>query len=140
MLKDENIGFLIGRVRRGLRREFDNKFTHKDITPAQYDLISRLWRKDGLYMTELSKGIYKDGPTVTGLVDRLEKKKLLVRKKDNKDRRAIRIFLTKKGKDLKGELSKLADEILKKAIRDIAPHEMDKLKILLNTIGTNLEK
>ena len=140
MLEKENIAFLVAKVRRALRREFDSKFKKSGITPPQFDLLSRLWENDGLFITKLSKGIYKDGPTVTGLVDRLEKRKLIVRKRNEKDRRAIQIFLTEKGKSLKKELLPLAEGILKKATFKITPAEVDHLKILLEKIRKNLER
>ena len=140
MLEEENIAFLIAKVRRALRREFDKKFKKAGITPPQFDLLSRLWEKDGLYITKLSKGVYKDGPTVTGLVDRLEKRELITRKRDEKDRRAIRIFLTEKGKALEKDLPLLAEEILIKATRKIIPAEVGILKILLGKIWQNLER
>ena len=140
MLEEENIAFIISKVRRALKREFDNKFKKVGITPPQFDLLCRLWEKDGLFMTKLSKGIYKDGPTVTGLVDRLGKKRLVARKRDEKDRRAIRIFLTGKGKALKEKLPLLAEQILERATGKIPPAEVDSLKILLGKILKNLEE
>ncbi len=140
MLKDENIAFLIGKVRRGLRREFDSRFKQVGITPAQYDLLSRLWEKNGLLMTELSNKVYKDGPTVTGLVDRLEKKKLLLRRKDEKDRRAIRIFLTEQGKNYEKALPKLVEKILEKAVSRFTHAEVNSLKNSLWKIWQNLEQ
>ena len=57
-------------------------------------------RKDNPIITVLAKELSISHPTMTYLVDYLENKHFVLRRRDDKDRRAIRISLTKKGKDL----------------------------------------
>ncbi|SYZ72031.1 hypothetical protein TRIP_C20146 [Candidatus Zixiibacteriota bacterium] len=52
----------------------------------------------GISMGELSERMYLHISTSTGVIDRLEKKNLLLRKRSHADRRVIRLFITSKGR------------------------------------------
>lgn len=52
------------------------------------------------YMRDVAKNFHVTPPAATLLIDNLVKEKLLVRLVDSKDRRSVRVTLTKKGKDL----------------------------------------
>ncbi len=136
---EDNVGFLIAVVRRAMKREFDAKFKRYGITPPQFDLLYRLWTEDGLLLSELARRTYKDNPTISGLIDRLEKKQLIKRKRDENDHRAIKVSLTKKGKGLEGTLIRLVKEIVDKALKGLIPFEVENLKRLLLKVWMNLE-
>jgi DNA-binding MarR family transcriptional regulator len=53
-----------------------------------------------LSLGELSKGMYLHPSTISGVVDRLEKKRYVVRDRTEKDRRVVKVRLTPKGKML----------------------------------------
>lgn len=67
-------------------------------TLARFDLMAQLERhSDGLRMSDLSKSLMVTGGNVTGIVDQLEREKLVVRVLDRSDRRAVRVKLTSPG-------------------------------------------
>ena len=68
------------------------------ITLARFDLMAQLERhSNGLRMSELSRSLMVTGGNVTGIVDQLEREKLVARVLDRNDRRAIRVKLTGAG-------------------------------------------
>lgn len=62
-------------------------------------------RKDNPIITVLAKELSISHPTMTYLVDYLENKHFLLRRRDDKDRRSIRICLTKNGRELTKNIS-----------------------------------
>jgi DNA-binding MarR family transcriptional regulator len=67
-------------------------------TLAQFDLMSQLYRQpDGIRMGELSQRLMVTSGNVTGLVDRLIRKKFVERKPSGTDRRILFVTLTPLG-------------------------------------------
>jgi DNA-binding MarR family transcriptional regulator len=77
--------------------EVSNKF---GITGPQLWALKTISQSESLSLSELSKTMYSHPSTITGVVDRLEKKGYVVRSRDKKDRRVISVRLTPKGKRL----------------------------------------
>ena len=77
-----------------------------DITPEQYFILYKLFIKDGVPQVQLADSAFGDFPNMTRILDGLEKKKLIRRQKDPKDRRKYLILLTEKGRSSMNELKK----------------------------------
>jgi DNA-binding MarR family transcriptional regulator len=77
--------------------EVSNKF---GITGPQLWALKTISQSESLSLSELSETMYLHPSTITGVVDRLEKKGFVVRVRDKKDRRVISVRLTPKGKRL----------------------------------------
>ena len=75
-----------------------------DVTPEQWVVLFRLYEREGLTQSELGDRTVKDKTTVTRILDRLEKKGLLYRRRDTRDRRSQRIYLTESGTSVLGAL------------------------------------
>lgn len=70
------------------------------ITPGQMTVLYALYKGDGIPITELSKKVFLDNSTLTGLLDRLEKQNLVVRTATAEDRRCYYIYLTAKAREI----------------------------------------
>src|SRR4051794_27909571 len=103
-MEDQSFAFWIGRIRRGLRREFEARAEALDITAPQFLLLSELWGRDGTAASALAREVCITAGAVTGLLDRLEAKELLRRERDPADRRALRVWLTPAGRALREPL------------------------------------
>ncbi len=74
---------------------------HFDTTLPRFDVLSALYRNDhGLKMSELSRMLMVSNGNVTGIVDRLSGDGLMLRETVDGDRRAHRVRLTRKGRDV----------------------------------------
>lgn len=82
------------------------------ITPAQFDLMQKIYFTGPKTMTELSVNLGIAKSTTTGLVSRLEKDGFLERVKSVDDKRVTRVSLTDKGK-------KVIDEVIVERIQFI---------------------
>ena len=70
------------------------------LTLPQWVLMSALWRRDGLLVSELSTFSGNLLPATSRIVARMEDAGLVERRPDAQDRRAVRVYLTNKGKAL----------------------------------------
>ena len=71
-----------------------------DLTPVQYAALVEVSNEPGLDQATLAGRIAFDRATTTGVIDRLEKKGLLLREVNGADRRARVLRLTEAGRDL----------------------------------------
>lgn len=70
------------------------------VTEPQLSCLLALNEADSLYPSQLSKCMFVRPSTITGILDRLERKELVRRVRSSQDRRIITIELTEKGRDL----------------------------------------
>lgn len=84
------------------------------LTLPQFDVLAELARADagGFTFVELSRLLLVTSGNLTGIVDRLEQQKLVVRRPDARDRRVIRVALSDKGR-------RVTDEVLPAHAADI---------------------
>ena len=72
--------------------------TRYGITGPQLTVLKELSAHNGISVSELTKAIHLSQATVTGILDRLEKPKLIQRQRSDRDKRFVQIWLTEKGK------------------------------------------
>ena len=68
-----------------------------EVTPIQVMLLFFLQKNDGSSLTQISQGLMLENPTVTGLIDRLEKLGYVKRSDHPNDRRVYLVHITDKG-------------------------------------------
>lgn len=136
---DDSLGFIVNRTNTKLKNELLRQFKPYDVTPEQWAVLNRLWERDGTTPKEISEKTFKDLPNTARILEKLLRKKLVVRQPDPADRRSSRVFLTDRGRSLKGVLVPIAQDVLDRATRDIGADSVKELKQLLNKIYSNLD-
>ena len=91
------IFFQLSRVSRSGIRYWNKKVVKFGVTPSQGLLLNFLSEKDQVTSKYLGEKMEFDSATITGLIDRLVKVKLIERRDNPDDRRAILVCLTEKG-------------------------------------------
>lgn len=138
---DNAVGYAIGhvftRLKIGLRRTFGA--SGFDLTPEQWVVLYRLFETQGLTQCGLGERTVKDKTTITRILDRLQKKKLLERRRDTQDRRSQRIFLTAEGERVVRELIPLVRRFAAEAFADVPPEDRESLRRILTNIETRLD-
>ncbi len=107
---DSSLGFLMTRAARGMKRVLDAKLAKHNLTSTQYIVLARLWAGDGISISELCDRLSLDNPTLTGIVDRMERDGSLERRRDGDDRRVVNVYLTEKGRNLQQAVGSFAEE------------------------------
>ena len=131
---------LNGKVSTAINRKLYRNFRLNgiDISPEQWTILLSLWEKDGVTQQELCNATFKDKPSMTRLIDNMERQHLVVRISDKRDRRTNLIHLTKTGRELEKQAFVIANQTLKEAL-DGVPLEDLKIgqevlrKIFMNT-------
>ena len=84
-----DIGFLIHRASRLLQVELQKALEPYDLTREQWPVLAMLWDEEGVSQNKIGAYLCKDQPTITRIIDRLEKKRLVKRVTNTRDRRAL---------------------------------------------------
>ncbi len=95
---DDSSSWLLTYAGRLAVRQFAARLQPYAITPPQWGALLRLEQKDGQSLSEIGAQALFDGPTMTGIVDRLEANGLVERRRDSTDRRVINLYLTDQGR------------------------------------------
>ena len=139
---EECMSYIMGRTVQSIKnlifREF--KAQNLNITPEQWAIMSYLHKEDGLYQKQIADFLFKDKPTVTRILDLLEKRNLIIRISDEKDRRKFKIYLTQDGKDTVKLLLPIAQEVQLKIRANLSLEEIETMKSILNKIYLNAAK
>jgi len=91
---DSNFAFEVAETALVLRRDFERRAVELGVTRAQWRVLARLSRRDGLRQVELAEALDVEPITLCRMIDRLEEAGLVERRRDGADRRAWRIHLT----------------------------------------------
>jgi DNA-binding MarR family transcriptional regulator len=135
---DESLGWMLNNAARLTQRRFSTKLAPHGITPPQWGVLVALWEQDGLSLSELAQRSFFDGPTMTGIVDRLEHSGLVERRRDSQDRRVISVYLTDQGRRLEQILPPLSDETNREAVAGLSEPEKRQFIETLRRIIRNL--
>ena len=119
---------LNGKVSAAINRKLSRNFRlgGLEITPEQWTVLIFLWEKDGVTQQELCNATFKDKPSMTRLIDNMERQHLVVRISDKNDRRINKIHLTKTGKSIENKARQIANTTLKEALEGVS---IDNLQI-----------
>jgi DNA-binding MarR family transcriptional regulator len=109
------------------------------ITLPRFDLMAQLERHpDGLRMGELSKRMMVTGGNVTGIVDQLEKERLVERVADPQDKRAFVVRLTKAGRRAFAEMAAVHEGWVAELFAGIPSTDKATMIALLDTMKQQL--
>ncbi|MBT1075441.1 MarR family winged helix-turn-helix transcriptional regulator [Geobacter grbiciae] len=131
---ENSIGFLLAKVYQRGFGLFKEQLDSYGLTPKQFSLLAFLWIEDNLSQTSLSHKTQVDRTTIGGLIDRLEKLGLVKRLPTPDDRRAYRICLTEKGRNLETELCAIAVQVTEKFLSPLTAEERTALRATLKKL------
>lgn len=139
---DEIVNYLVYRSARILRYKFqkDMQAVGLDMTQEQYFILFKLWRKDGPYQTELADNLFGDSPNITRILDGMERKKMVKRRRDSEDRRKFRVFLADEGYRIHRLYLKHAHKSRLKDYGGLNDNDLLELRRILSRIEKNIVK
>jgi DNA-binding MarR family transcriptional regulator len=111
-----------------------------DITPEQWFLLFRLWERDGQSQTELTDPSLRDRPNVTRLLDGLEKTRLIVRRRDERDRRRFRIELTPTARRAVDQIRPILANERREVFAGMSSSDVHRLTQDLQQVEANLQR
>src|SRR5262245_21314710 len=121
VLLAKHLCFLMDVATRKITKFYNRRLRRFGITYNHLFILTCLWEQDGVNVKDLSNQLVLDSSSLTGHLDRLEKRCLVHRQDDPEDRRAVRVFLTDQGWSLKDQLEPIGLE-LKETLQKGVPH------------------
>ena len=139
--KGELYSFVTGKASTAIARRLQKKFNNANlnITIEQWSVLYHLWKQDGISQQELCNATFRDKPSITRLVDNLEKLDLVKRVASDSDRRINKIFVTKHSMKLQVQTMELAEETLNEALESVPPEKIEVCKEVLQVVYDNLK-
>jgi DNA-binding MarR family transcriptional regulator len=112
----------------------------EDLSAEQYNVL-RILRgaQDGLACGEIANRMITRAPDITRLVDRLEKRGLVYRQREAKDRRTVMTSIAPAGRDLLARLDAPVQEAHRKQLGHLGRERLKALAELLNECRAGLE-
>jgi MarR family transcriptional regulator, transcriptional regulator for hemolysin len=123
-----------------LRTYADHKASQFGITRAQWVVLVRLDRFEGIKQSELAEMLDLQPITLTRLLDRLCDNGLIERRADPSDRRAKRLHLTPAARPLLERLGDLGDELMGTALAGVQREAIEKMVDQLAIVKENLRQ
>ena len=103
----------------------------KGLVPSHGDILAVLYKYEKLTMKEIAYKIHKTKPTVTVLIDKLEKFGFVKREASSSDNRCTFIVLTSKGKEFKPIFENISSELNKMLHKNLSQEEINLLEKIL---------
>ena len=139
--KGELYSFITGKASIAIARRLQKKFNASglNLTIEQWSVLYHLWKEDGKSQQELCNATLRDKPSITRLVDNLEKLGLVKRVASESDRRINKVYLTKQAQKLQDETMLLAEETLNEALDGVPAEQVNLCKEVLQKVYDNLK-
>jgi MarR family transcriptional regulator for hemolysin len=134
----DRLGFLVHDSARLLRKRFEVKGAAFGLSAAQWRLLVRLVKEEGVAQARLAELLEIEPISVSRLLDRMEEGGWVERRPDASDRRVRMIFPTDKSREAFAAIKSVAGEVYDVALAGLSADERQTLVKALNTMITNL--
>ena len=111
-----------------------------NISISQFYVLLAVFHDNGCKMRALAEEMSLTPATITGLVDRLERRGLVRRQHDKQDRRAIIVWLAEKGREFMLDFEKKKNEYLATVLKKVSPEIREKLVHSLRALEHAIEE
>ena len=138
--RSELYSFITGKARTAIARRLQKNFKQAgiEITIEQWSVLYHLWKEDGQSQQQLCDATFRDKPSITRLVDNLEKLGLVNRTANKNDRRINKICLTPEAEKLQVQTMEVANQTLNEALQGVTNGQVEIAKEVLQKVYENL--
>ena len=137
---ERDLAFLLSDAARLLRTCADQEARRFGMTRAQWGVLFRLQRNEGLKQSELADLLEVQPITLTRLIDRLCDNGLIERRSDPNDRRAKRLFLTPAAKPVLEKVTAAAETMMARVLEGFDPAAREAMRASLTIMKSNLRR
>lgn len=135
---DENIGRMLFETTQNIKNWAEKLFTPFDITGEQFHLLKSVSMEVGIPQRSLCDQVMKTPANLTRILDRMEKKGLVIRRDNPEDRRSSLVFRTEVGEKVTTEVSSVLVPVEKRIKSGIDKEDLEVFIQVLHKINQNL--
>jgi len=138
--KSELYSFITGKASTAIARRLQKNFKLAgiEITIEQWSVLYHLWKEDGQSQQQLCDATFRDKPSITRLVDNLEKLGLVKRTANKNDRRINKICITPEAEKMQVQTMEVANQTLNEALHGVTNGQVEIAKEVLQKVYENL--
>ena len=129
------INYLLTTAQHEVFQTFSAGLSQFNITPGQYGVLSCLWQHGSRTPKEIAQTLCLENSTISGVLDRMQKRGLIDRVVDANDRRSIRVVPTEEGEALKDGVLRLIEELNVQILSRFTAEQKEVLLDCLQQIG-----
>ena len=135
--KREYVGRYISQIYRKGNSFITKEISEFSIGSGQIMFLIQLYKQDGISQEELSEILNIDKGATCRAIKKLEEEGFLIRVKDENDKRAYKLYLTEKSKNLEDKIKSVIYKWEKNLSKELSQEELDILTTLLKKICIN---
>ncbi|MEF9918820.1 MAG: MarR family transcriptional regulator [Eubacterium sp.] len=134
---NECINFLLTTAQHNVFQYLSQRLSPYDITPSQYGVLNCLWGKEHNTPKQIADTLCLETSTISGVLDRMQKKDLIDRIINPDDRREVQVMIKEKGRILEEPVRKIIEEVNIEALKNLDDHQVTALKSYLRMIANS---
>lgn len=131
MLFKDCLCFQLSSLSRSMARHYRERIAPYGLTHTQFFMLIALYEEEGAPPSALADKTHLDRPTVTGMIDRLERDGWVERRPDPHDRRSFRVFLTSKAHEHRQALLQIYYDVNGMLLEKFGRDEWERFRALL---------
>jgi len=128
------LGYHLRRAQVAVFKNFSSAVGELNITPGLFGALTIIGSNEGLSQNMLAGALALDRSTLVSVIDKLEGRKLVLRKKSTEDRRRHALYLTAKGREMLATYKEKVAEHEADIAKNLSPEERESLIDLLRRI------
>jgi DNA-binding MarR family transcriptional regulator len=129
----------IERTNQLVRRYLADHLDRQGITEIEAHLLARLSGKGSISVADLQRAFGLRPSTLTNALDRLERRRLIVRRTDQEDRRSVLVALTPAGRRAAREVIAMVDELESRVAGRVSKDQLRSFDAVVEAIEASLE-
>lgn len=132
------LGYLIHEVARLMKRRFEGEASRQEITLPQWRALAHISNQDGMTQKALANAVDTDPMTMSGILDRLEKRGLIERYADPTDNRAKLARITEQGIEVVNSARQIGIAMYEAALEGVSAEDREITVAVLAKMRGNL--
>ena len=125
---------LYGRTSKAVRAVSDAAMRRHGLHPGQNHLLAVLWERDGATPGEIAAAVHVSTPAVVKMAGRMVDAGLITRRRDDRDNRLVRLWLTDAGRALREPVEQERRHLEEKITGALTEAELEHLVVALEKI------
>ena len=131
----QNLAYLINKASKQLKNKLDKALKEFDITAAQFSVIIQIYSSElPITAAEIAERLGSDRPTISGIINRLENKNIVLKVYNPEDKRSSYLEICKEAQELVHSIISISDELTIDIFSMYSGEETKQLTLLLRRL------